>query len=199
MGTNNQGLPVFVGLPTPGPLQSYITQITSSWRGATKFLSWLADNLQYYQDGITCMNTFDVAFGLLTAVGAQLDVLGNIVGQNRTVGFQPRFGFSPTLDDTTYRLLLRARIWQNHWSGKTVDLWPGWYNLFPQSQLLITDHQDMTLDIQVGIAASTIVEDLITNGYIIPCPQAVLYTIALVTGGWNSFEWNAGQYGTVNP
>ena len=199
MATNPQGLPQFVGLPTPGPLAAYLSCVTSEWRGATKFLAWLSANLQPYQDGIACLNQFDVAFGLLTAVGPQLDVLGNILGQSRTVGFQPRFGISPILDDTTYRLLLRARIWQNHFGGTTVKLWPGWYNLFPQSQLLIQDNQDMTVNLLVGLAASTITQDLITNGYIIPRPQGVLYRITIEAGGWNTMQWNAGQWGTVNP
>lgn len=193
------GNPVFIGLPTPGPLAAYISQVTSQYRGATNFLAWLATNLQTYQDGIACMNQFDVAFGLLTAVGPQLDVLGNIIGQRRTVGFQPRFGISPTLDDTTYRLLLRARVWQNHWDGLTVDLWPGWYALFPQSQLLIQDNQDMSVNILVGLSTSTIVQDLITNGYIIPRPQGVLYNITIQQGGWNTMLWNQGQWGTPNP
>ena len=199
MATNPQGLPVFVGLPTPGPLANYLSQVCSNYRGATNFLAWLAANLQFYQDGIACMNQFDVAFGLLTAVGPQLDILGNVVGQSRTVGFQPRFGISPTLDDTTYRLLLRARIWQNHWGGLTVGLWPGWYSLFQQSKLLIQDNQDMTVNILVGLAASTIVYDLITNGYILPRPQGVLYNITIQQGGWNSGEWDTFQFGAINP
>jgi len=186
MATNPQGLPVFIGLPTPGPIQNYLSLVTSSWRGATKFLSWLAANLQPYQDGIACLNQFDVAFDLLTAVGPQLDVLGAILGQNRTVGFQPRFGISPVLDDTTYRL--------------TVSLWTGWNTLFPNSRLLISDHQDMSVSLTVGLTASTLVQDLILQGLIIPRPQGVLYLITIEAGGWNaSGEWNTFEFGSVNP
>jgi hypothetical protein len=200
MATNTQGLPVFIGLSTPGPLPNYISLISSSYRGSTNFLLWLAGNLQLYQDGIACLNQFDQAFYLLTAVGPQLDILGAIVGQNRTVSFQPRFGISPTLDDTTYRLLLRAVIQRNHWDGRTVSLWTGWNSLFPSSRLLISDHQDMSVGIAVGLTASTIVQDLILNGYVIPRPQGVLYQITIQAGGWNaSGEWNTFEYGSVNP
>ena len=82
------GQPVFIGLPTPGPLANeYVSLLCSNWRGSNNLISWLSANLQPDQDGIACMNQFDQAFGLLTAVGPQLDVLGNIVGQSRTVGF----------------------------------------------------------------------------------------------------------------
>jgi hypothetical protein len=163
-------------------------------------LQWLTANLQIFQDGIACMNQFDAAFGLLTAVGPQLDVLGNVLGQSRTVGFQPRFGISPTLDDTTYRLLLKCRIWQNHWDGLTVSLWPGWFAIFPNSRLNIEDNQDMTVNVLVGLAASTLTQDLITNGYVIPRPQGVLYRITIESGGWNaSGEWDTFEYGSVNP
>ena len=193
------GQPVFIGLPTPGPLANYVSLLCSNWRGSNNLISWLSANLQPYQDGIACMNQFDQAFGLLTAVGPQLDVLGNIVGQSRTVGFQPRFGISPVLDDTTYRLLLQCRIWQNHWGGTTTSLWTGWFRIFPNSQLLITDHQNMTVSILAGLTASTIVQDLITQGYVIPRPQGVLYNITIESGGWNSGEWNTFEYGSINP
>lgn len=191
--------PPFSGLPTPGPLLNYVAQVTSEYRGSPRYLAWLAVNLQPFQDGIVCMNQFDVAFGLLTAVGPQLDVLGNIVGQSRTVGFQPRFSISPTLDDNTYRLLLRARIWQNHWSGILPEIWAGWNALFPGSVLRIKDNQDMTVSIVVGLTPSSIIQDLITNGYIIPRPQGVMYTITIETGGWNTGEWNQFTWGNPNP
>lgn len=191
--------PPFVGLPTPGPLPNYISTITSQYRGSPNFLDWLTSNLQLFQDGIACMNTFDVSFGLLTAIGAQLDVLGVILGQNRVVGFQPRFNISPVLDDTTYRLLLQARIWQNHWNGLLVSIWTGWYGLFPDSVLRISDNEDMTVDFAVGLTTSTLIEDLITNGYIIPRPQGVLYNITIATGGYNSGQWNTFQFGSINP
>lgn len=194
MSTNNQGLPVFVGLPTPGPLTAYLSTICSSWRGASNFLAWLGSNLQLFQDGIQCLNQFDQAFGLLTAVGPQLDILGQILGQSRTVGFQPRFGISPVLDDTTYRLLLRSSVWRNHWNGLTVGLWPGWYAIFPGSQLLISDSQAMSVSFLITLNASTLVIDLITNGLIIPIPQGVEYSYTIQQGGWNSFGWNSTEF-----
>jgi hypothetical protein len=194
MASNAQGLPVFIGLPTPGPLQNYLSLSTSSWRGATNFLQWLAANLQFYQDGIACLNTFDQAFGLLTAVGVQLDVLGSILGQSRTVSFQPRFGISPVLDDTTYRLLLRARVLINHWNGLTVSIWPGWYSLFPGSHLLIQDLQTMAVNLIIWINTSTLVVDLITHDLIIPRPQGVQYSFDIQNGGWDSSSWAASQW-----
>jgi hypothetical protein len=47
--------------------------------------------------------------------------------------------------------------------------------LFPSGTLLISDFQDMTADIILTGSFSSIVIDLIENGYIVPRPQGVLY------------------------
>lgn len=49
--------------------------------------------------------------GLYTATGAQLDVLGSIVGQDRL-----------SFDDETYRALIGARIWINVGNGTINDV-----------------------------------------------------------------------------
>ena len=136
-------------------------------------------NCQILQDAYNCVNNFPSAFDLQLAVGPQLDALGVIIGQSRTVGFQPSNSVSPILDDTTYRLLLQARVFQNHWGGTTQELRPIWNALFPGGTLLITDNQNMTVSIVVAGAFTSIIQDLILNGYILPRPQGVLYDIAL--------------------
>ena len=55
--------------------------------------AWLAGNLQLFQDVIACQRQFLTAFQLSTAVGAQLDVLGTIIGQPRQVPFRPTPAF----------------------------------------------------------------------------------------------------------
>ena len=128
-----------------------------------------------------CANQFNSAFDIDQAEGVQLDILGVILGQSRTVGFQPSGGASPILDDITYRLLLRARVYQNHWGGKTSELRLIWQALFPGGLLFITDNQDMTVDFFCAGAFTLIVQDLLTNGYIRPRPQGVKYTLHIAT------------------
>ncbi|HXR75146.1 MAG TPA: DUF2612 domain-containing protein [Bryobacteraceae bacterium] len=147
---------------------------------APNMTAWLSANLELYQDILLCLSEFEDAFDLPTAVGPQLDILGAIVGQSRTVLFQPSGGVSPVLDDDTYRLLLQARIAQNHWDGKIASLLAIWSALFPGGTLVVDDHQqDMTVDIFVSGAFTSIIQDLILNGYMLPRPQGVLYNYSL--------------------
>ncbi len=155
--------------------------ITSEYQTSPKMLAWLEANLRPYQDALECMAALLAAFDLDQAVGVQLDILGAIIGQSRTVGFQPSNSVSPVLDDDTYRFLLRARIFWNHWDGKTPSLLAFWKTLFPGGTLIYSDNQDMSVSIFVAGAFTSIIKDLISYGYIIPRPQGVLYTITFAT------------------
>ena len=138
-------------------------------------IGWLADNLQLFQDVLACANGFDANLDLSQAVGAQLDVLGVILGQPRTVSFQPSDSVSPVLDDATYRLLLQATVYRNHWNGLLQSLRTIWNNLFPSGVLLFTDNQNMTVNFYIAAPFTSIIQDLISNSLIIPRPQGVLY------------------------
>jgi hypothetical protein len=118
----------------------------------------------------------DLVFDLDVAIGAQLDALGDIAGIGRTVNFQPSGGVSPTLDDDTYRLLIKAKIAQNQWDGTITSLYLVWQALFPGGVIVIEDNQNMTADIVLTGTFSTIAQELISNGYIVPRPEGVLYT-----------------------
>ena len=162
-------------------LAYYLSQPTSEYQVSPNFLAWLTANLQVFQDVYTCAANLLAAFDLGQAVGAQLDTLGQVIELSRTVTFEPTGGVSPVLDDETYRLLLRAAVFKNHWNGKTSSLRTMWNALFPGGVMLITDHQDMSVDFYIAGAFSSIIQDLIVNGYIIPRPQGVLYTIVFAT------------------
>jgi hypothetical protein len=111
-----------------------------------------------------------------TAIGVQLDVLGQILGQSRVMPFQPSMGVSPILDDTTYRLLLYAKRAINGWNAKIPSLYPLWQTLFPGGNIIFIDNQNMTATIIIAGTFTSIEIDLITNGLIVPRPETVLYT-----------------------
>jgi hypothetical protein len=166
-------------LSQPGGMSAYLAKFTSQYQQSPNMISWAAANLKPFQDIASCLAGFGPAFDLDSAVGAQLDVLGTIIGQARTVAFQPTGGVSPVLNDPNYRILLRARIAQNHWDGKMDSLLRIWQAIFPGGVLIVNDHQDMTVDLYVAAPLNSILKDLILNGYIIPKPQAVHYNISL--------------------
>jgi hypothetical protein len=122
------------------------------------------------------MVQMDTALNLDVAVGAQLDTRGLIVGASRTVGFQPSNGVSPVLDDNTYRIYIKSKIVDNQWDGTIGSLYSVWQQLFPGGVITIIDNQNMTADITMAGSFTSILQDLITNGYIIPRPEGVLYT-----------------------
>jgi hypothetical protein len=69
-----------------------------------------------------------------------------------------------------------AKIAQNQWNGKIGSLYPLWVQLFPGGRIAILDNQNMTATIILSGAFSSILQDLITNGLIIPRPEGVMYT-----------------------
>ena len=95
------------------------------------------------------------------------------------MGFQPSNSASPVLDDTTYRIYIKAKIAQNQWDGTRSALYTLWASLFPSGKLTIADNQNMTATIFLSGGFTSIVQDLITNGYIVPRPEGVLYEYVL--------------------
>lgn len=163
-------------MTTSLPTSYYLSLITSEYQQSPNFLGWLSIPLLQLADASTALDSFDDAFDLDLAIGPQLDTLGVIVGQARTVGFQPSNGVSPILDNDTYRLLLRAKIAQNEWDGNIDSLQGIWQTLFPGGTITIVDGQNMAVSIVLSGAFRSITQDLIENGYIVPRPQTVEYT-----------------------
>lgn len=171
-GTGGYGNEPIENLPTG----YYTGLLTSQYRNSLKLNALLYVLLRKFDDVSQALVKMDTALDLDGAVGAQLDMLGATVGANRIVGFQPTGGVSPILDDTTYRLYIKAKIAQNQWDGTLPSLYPIWAALFPEGSIIIIDNQNMTADITLKGAFTSIIKDLITNGYIVPRPEGVLYT-----------------------
>jgi len=179
------------------PIQSlssgyYSNLLTSEYKNSTKFNLWINSVLGIATDISNCLQFITSAFDLDFAVGVQLDTLGVLVGVSRTVPFQPSSGVSPILDDTTYRLLIRATIANNQWNGTIGELYPIWSQLFPSGQIIILDNQNMTATIIMTGTFSSIIQDLIRNDMIVPRPQAVQYTYEFGTLPYFGFDRNDG-------
>jgi len=196
--------------------ENYLALITSQYQNSPKFLEWvfgfvdmavdiqkLATSLVFYFsfDKIIKLNIATEELNSLTteagailttemmaAIGDQLDMIGVILGQKRTVNFQPTGGISPILDDDTYRILLRAKVLMNHWDGKSASLQIAWANLFPGGKISIQDNQNMTVSVLLTGTFSSIINDLIINEYIIPRPQGVLFNYYYGTTPFFGFD-----------
>lgn len=170
-------------------IQRYLNLITSEHQNKPKFTAWLTAALTPLDDAVTLLNNFNSDFDLDLAIGAQLDILGDIVGVKRTVNFQPTSYYSlstlgvsylvkpsPVLTDETYRLVIRAKILQNQWDGTIPSLYEMWSILFSDTYLIIKDNQNMTMNAFIIGLSTQLQKDLATNGYLIPKPQGVRTT-----------------------
>lgn len=155
------------------PIEYYMNLVTSQYRDSPNFLAWLKDNLQKFDDETNIIDQMTAFFDIDSAVGEQLDILGQIIGQVRQVNFQPTDGSSPILDDTNYRVLLKAKIVKNQWKGQIEGLSAVWKVLFPDGDIIITDNQDMTMNVIIAGNTSLTTRDLVRNGYIVPKPESV--------------------------
>lgn len=158
------------------PFGYYVGLLTSQYALSPKLNAFLKVLLRKFDDVSQALVKLDTSLDLDVAIGAQLDMLGATVGANRTVTFQPSNGVSPVLDDATFRLYIKAKIAQNQWDGTLPKLYPIWSNLFPDGNIIIIDNQNMTVDITLTGTFTSIIQDLIVNGYIVPRPEGVLYT-----------------------
>lgn len=163
-------------LPFSNPsIGYYLSLLTHQYQNSPNLIAWLSACLQPFIDVGVLAGQMVNAFDLNAAIGPQLDVIGQIVGANRTVGFQPSGGVNPRLNDPTYRILLAAKIAQNQWNGQIDSLYTLWPTLFPGGTITFIDNQDMTATIILSGSFTSIDQDLIVNGYIIPRPEGVLY------------------------
>jgi hypothetical protein len=174
-GSGGYGNSAVVAAGQAPPTTYYLSLITSEYQQSTKFLAWLAAPLVRLDDAALAIVSLRPGFDLDGAIGAQLDILGQIIGPSRVVDFQPSLGVSPTLDDETYRILLRAGIAKNQWDGKIDSLQKIWKGLFPGGLITLLDAQDMSASIILSGTFTSILQDLITHGKIVPRPEGVLY------------------------
>lgn len=163
------------------PLGYYTRLLTSQYQQSPNLLAWLTGVLQFLDTAGQSLTEFTTAFDLDFAVSDHLDILGGIIGTSRIMNFQPSHGVSPVLDDATYRLLLKAKVAQNQWDGTIDGLQSTWQSLFPGGHIIIQDAQNMSATILMSGAFSSILVDLISNGYIVPRPEGVLYNFSFAT------------------
>jgi hypothetical protein len=173
----------------------YLQLVTSQYWNKPKFLSWLTANLDKLHDITLTTNNLDGSFDIDMAVGVQLDILGEILGVDRKLTFQPSSVSSSILDDDNFRFVLKCRIAQNHWNGTIIGLYTIWGQIFPTNPISIKDNGDMTVDILfVAQSFTDLQKELIQHDYVIPRCQGVLTSISY--NGTFSFRTSSLGSGT---
>ncbi|WP_419342816.1 DUF2612 domain-containing protein [Achromobacter sp. PD1] len=179
--------------------EKYLGLITALHRDKPKFSAMVGAVSQSFVDAQAVFAGFIPGYDLDLAVGVQLDAIGLWVGVSRHVRtplegvyfsldvsglgfdegvwkgpFDPDSGVT-TLDDDTYRLLIRAKIGANHWDG-TLDGSAAILKLIfgDSTHVFIQDNGDMSIDIGVaGVRPSAVFLALLVGGYIPIKPEGV--------------------------
>lgn len=153
-------------------IDSYLDLITSQHRGREKFMRVVETLLRPSDDIFEVAIYLDDDFDLDAAAGVQEDFVGEFVGVQRTLPYQPDKKISPVLDNEAYRNLIRAQIAKNQWKGGIYDIKELWDTLFGKG-IIIQDNQDMTIDVLTIGIYDQMTKEMIKQGLIIPKPQGV--------------------------
>ncbi|OWT69202.1 MULTISPECIES: DUF2612 domain-containing protein [unclassified Achromobacter] len=181
-------------------VDKYLDLITAEHRDKPNFSAMVGAVSQCFVDAQAVFGQMVTAYDLDSAIGKQLDAVGEWVGISRNVQtlltgvyfsfdidglgfdqgvwqgpFDPDSGVT-SLDDDTYRLLIRAKIGANHWDG-TLEGSAQILNLIfggTGTYVFIQDNGDMSIDIGVaGTRPTAIFLALLTGGYIPIKPEGV--------------------------
>lgn len=193
-------------------ISAYTSLITSEHSVQPNFMATIAALVQPAADLQVVLNSVPSLYDLNTAVGAQLDVVGQWIGQSRNIT-EPLVGVYFTLDnaslgfdqgtwlgpfdpvtglvslpDDSYRILLYAVIAANSWDGTVPSAYTIWSSLFSSFgyEILIQDNQNMTMGIVlIGPTPNAVTLALFSGGYLNLRPAGVLiefYGVPSVVG-----------------
>ena len=192
--------------------ETYVSLITSYHRGKPKFTATVQVTAEAAADLINSAQALPGVFDLDTAIGAQLDAVGEWVGRSRFIatpidnawfsfdtdglGFDQGVWRGPydsstgltRLDDESYRTVLRAKIAANNWDGTVEDAAAALALVFGGngSILYIEDRQDMSMIMGLsGDLPNALIIAMFGSGYIPLKPGGVRvdYVTTSISGG----------------
>lgn len=196
----------------------YLALITSEHSDKPKFEATVGATVAPLARLQEVLGSFIKEFDIDSAVGVQLDIIGQWVGRPRRIDtplvgvyfawddvvgdgwdsgiwkgpYDPDSGLVDLPDDA-YRLLLKAKVAANNWDGTIPQAYDIWTTAFgTDTYLLIQDNQDMSMVVGIaGIPLAIVEQALLTNGYIPLKPEGVriqYYAIAPAEGALFAFD-----------
>lgn len=184
-----------------GNITPYTDLITSEYQTAPNFMSMVANVCQPWADMIALAQATPNLYDIDQATGAQLDAIGLWVGLPRTIqtpllvyfswdtdnlgwdqgnwyGTGQPVNYTVSMDDGTYRIMLKAKIAANQWDGSTEQYLNDFQIIFAGTGITITfvDNQNDTIDVYFSAKPSALLIGLLQNGYLPLRPAGVLQT-----------------------
>ena len=175
-----------------GDVTPYTDLITSEHSDKPNYMQMVAKTLQPHADLLALYQQTPTLYDIDSAVGAQLDTLGQWIGVTRTlttpltgvyfafdtagVGFDQgvwQGAYDPSsglvsLPDDFYRVLLKVRIINNHWNGSKSQAYSIGSTVFSQLgyTFFMEDKADLTMNLGlIGSGPPTpIAKGLLTSG-----------------------------------
>ena len=118
------------------------------------------------------------AFGLDTAVGKQLDILGKYIGLNRQVKVNIGDTSTNILSDEEYRLLLKLKLISNTSFSSTSLIRDALFQLFPNT-IRLYDNRDMSYTYQLSTFWNPLVNVILAEE-LLPLPMGLDLTVEKV-------------------
>lgn len=198
---------------------NYLNLITAEHKDSPRFVATVDLSCSAYLQGQSVLSQLPSHFDVDSAVGKQLDTIGEWVGIDRRVymdilGYYFEFDneeFSvgwdegiwkqefdidkqaTALDDQTYRKVIYAKIATNHWDGTAESLYKVFEETFGGAyHLIIIDHLDMSFSITIaGQRITQLDEALLKGSYIDVHPAGVkVNEINVTPRGGKAFAWD---------
>lgn len=159
-------------------ITDYLDNVESQHRTKERFIETLSMILTKIDHGTETAEEIPIDFYVQNAIGAQLDVLGEIIGADRRFPPVTIPGYPEMLNDDLFRYVLLAKIIQNSWDGTNEsfrDIWDA--TMSDKIDASYYDNQDMSMDVRVTSPIEPLMVELLLHGYIIPKPLGVRMNI----------------------
>lgn len=158
----------------------YSDLVTSEHNDKPKFVALVGDVAAFPVDARNLLQAMAGDFDIDAAIGVQLDIVGQWVGLTRTVTVQPSVAYPAaapyqvSLDDATYRRLLKARVLANKWDGTpaaAAAVLAAFYG--PVGSFgAVVDNQDMSIDLYLTGVRPTAAEAAALSQMLLPLRPA---------------------------
>lgn len=180
-------------------LTRYLELLTPQHRDKPKLEATISASVQGLADDAELALAAQLLFSLDTAVGDQLDKVGEWIGVGRSLDvplenvyfsfdtaglgldegtwkgpFDPITGLIQ-LPDESYRTLLRAKVLNNHWDGSIEGAYEIWDTLFADAgvTIFIVDYADLSMSIGMLGTPDAVTLALFTAGHLDVKPAGV--------------------------